>query len=153
LPMTFETFTIHTNNIGKDHADVMLMWDQTMAKFKVEVEVDKQVKASIEKAMAGTSRGDYYTAARYYYDNEMDMNKALTWVKKANQIEGKFWQYRLQSEVEAKLNKYSDAIASAEKSKSMAQEAGNMDYVRINDKNIAMWKGKTRKGTSASEKM
>ena len=52
----------------------------------------------------------------------------------------KFWILRQKALTQAKMGKYKDAIATAEKSKMMAKEAGNDGYVKSNDKSIAEWK-------------
>ncbi len=140
--MTVETFTIMPINNKINSAQVAMMWDKTVAAFTVSSDVDKSVMKDIDRAMAGTSRGDYYTAARYFYDNDKDMTKALDWIKMANKKDAKFWQLRLQSLIEAKMGDKKSAIASAMKSMEMAKTAGNMDYVRLNEKSIAEWGGK-----------
>ncbi len=141
--MTVETFTIMPINNKINSAQIAMMWDKTVAAFTVSSDVDKSVMKDIDRAMAGTSRGDYYTAARYFYDNDKDMTKALDWIKMANKKDAKFWQLRLQSLIEAKMGDKKSAIASAMKSMEMAKTAGNMDYVRLNEKSIAEWGGKT----------
>jgi len=137
-----ETFTVMPMNNTINSAEIAMMWDKTVAGFTIESDVDKSVMKDIDVAMAGTSRGDYYTAARYFYDNDKDMSKALGWIKQANQKDAKFWQLRLQSLIEAKMGDKTSAIASATKSMEMAKTAGNMDYVRLNEKSIAEWGGK-----------
>ena len=101
--------------------------------------------------MAGTSRGDYYSAARYFYDNGKDLNKAHDWISKANEMDAKFWQLRLQSLIEADMGKKKMAIATAQRSMDMAQKAGNMDYVRLNEKSIQEWGGKAMKAVGGSK--
>lgn len=139
--MTVETFTIMPMNNDIKSAQIAMMWDKTVAAFTVSSDVDKSVMKDIDRAMAGTSRGDYYTAARYFYDNDKDMTKALDWIKMANKKDAKFWQLRLQSLIEAKMGDKKSAIATAKKSMEMAKTEGNMDYVRLNEKSIAEWGG------------
>ncbi len=134
-----ESFTIDLGHLRDKSAHLIIAWDDTMVRIPVDVEVDSKVMKDIENAMAGTTRGEYYTAARFYYNNDKDLSQALTWAKKANEIESKFWQLKLQSQIEAKLGDYKSAIATAEKSKASAEKAGNMDYVRSNTKNIEKW--------------
>lgn len=136
-----ETFTMDFNNITSNSCDLMILWENTMVAIPISIDVDTRVMNNIQTVMAGVGRGDYYTAARYFYDNSKDMNQALTWIKKANEMDAKFWQLRLQAEIEAKMGNYTTAIKTAEKSKAAAFAADNQDYVRINDKNIAKWKG------------
>ena len=137
-----ETLDIGINSIESDVAHLVIRWENTQVEFPINVEVDSRVMASIRTAMEGTSRGDYYTASRYYYDNNKDLSQALSWIKKANQLDAKYWQLRLQSEIEAKLGDYSTAVKTAMTAKEAANTAGNQEYVRINEKNIGMWKEK-----------
>ncbi len=149
--MTVETFTIMPMNNKINSAQIAMMWDKTVAAFTVTSDVDKSVMKDIDRAMAGTSRGDYYTAARYFYDNDKDMSKALEWIKMANKKDAKFWQLRLQSLIEAKMGDKKSAIASATKSMEMAKAEGNSNYVRLNEKSIAEWGGKVMKTMNGSK--
>lgn len=142
----FETFTIGIDNITNESADVLIMWENTIVAFPVVVEVDGRVMASIERSLT-VSPNAYFQAASYYHDTGKDLNKALEWItlavneyEKTNQ--NVFWVYRKKSLIEADLKKYKEAIATAEKSKKMAQEAGNQQYVKFNDDSIAEWKKK-----------
>ena len=137
-----ENFTIMFDELSSDGANMYMGWANTIAMIPVKTGTDKEATASIEKTLAGPSAGDYYSAATYYYETEKDLNKAYEWIKKANMMNGdkqKFWQVRRQALIEAKLGKKSDAIATAKKSMELAQAAGNMDYVRANEKSIKEW--------------
>ncbi len=140
-----ETLDIGINSIAGDKAHLVIQWENTQVEFPINVEVDSRVMASIKTAMNGTSRGDYYTASRYYYDNEKDLSQALSWIKQANNLDAKYWQLRLQSEIEAKLGDYTTALKTAVTAKEAASKAGNEEYVRINDSNMMMWKEKMGK--------
>ena len=94
----------------------------------------------IEMKMKGVSSATYYQAARYYYENDKDMNKAFEWINKALVDNEKFWMVRLKALIQAKMGDYAGAIETAKRSKTLAEEAGNKDYVRMNDKSIAEWK-------------
>ncbi|MEM1324228.1 MAG: DUF2911 domain-containing protein [Bacteroidota bacterium] len=135
-----ESFLINFDHLKSNSAHIVLMWGKYQVPFKVETEVDSRVMKQIDMAMAGPSRGEYYTAASYYYNNDKDMKKALTWVKKANEIDEKFWQLRMQALILAKLGRHSEAIATAEKSTQLAVAAENAGYPKMNAKSIAEWK-------------
>ena len=135
-----ESFHIHIGNLKSNSADIALMWGPYYVPFKLETEVDAKVQKQIDAAMGGPSRGEYYTAARYYLDNDKDMNKALTWIQAANKIDAKFWQMRVEAQILAKMGKYKEAIATAQKSTAMAEEAKNAGYPKMNAKSIAKWK-------------
>jgi len=63
----------------------------------------------------------------------------LVWAQKANQMDEKFWQKRLEALILAKLKRYKEAIAAAERSSALATDAGNAGYPRMNAKDIAEW--------------
>lgn len=135
-----ETFTINIGHVEMDKAHLEIMWANTMVAIPFMVEVDAKVEADIKSVMGGPSRGEYYAASRYYYDAEKDDKQALEWIEKANEMDAKFWQLRLESQILARMGKHIDAIAAAERSKETATKEGNQDYVRRNEESIKEWK-------------
>ena len=139
-PVKVETMTFQFSNITTSGCDIEFMWENTQLSMKVETQVDAQVMKEIEMKMKGVSSATYYQAARYYYENDKDMNKAFEWINKALVDNEKFWMVRLKALIQAKMGDYAGAIETAKRSKALAEEAGNKDYVRMNDKSIAEWK-------------
>jgi hypothetical protein len=142
LNSNVETFTIQLGNLSNDGATLEISWEKTLVPVKIQVDVDDKVVANIQKVLNGPSAGDYYTAGSYYHDAGKDLNQALAWVQKANEMDAKFWTTRREAMILADLGRFADAIAVAEKSKEAAMAAGNDDYVRMNEKSIAEWKKK-----------
>lgn len=135
-----ENFTISIDKITTDGAHLIFAWDNTAAAVPLEVKVEEQVMANIERVLAGPSPDDYFAAASYYHQTGKDLNKALEWVKKANDTdEPRYWQVRLEALILADLNRKKEAIQTAKKSMELAKEAGNKDYVRMNEKSIKEW--------------
>ncbi|HFA51719.1 MAG TPA: DUF2911 domain-containing protein [Bacteroidetes bacterium] len=139
-----ETFTINIGNFAANTAEIALQWGEYHVPIKLEVNYDDKVVKDIERTMAGPSRSEYYTAANYYFNSGRDLNQALAWAKKANEMGERYWQLRLQAKIEAKMGKYKEAIATANRSSAVAKEAGNEDYKKGNDKYIADWSAKMR---------
>ena len=103
---TVENFLIDINDIKGNTASIWLIWDKTVVGIPMEVEVDKPVMASIERTLAGPRPGDYYSAATYYHESGKDLNKALEYIKKANDTDDpKFWQVRREALILADLKK------------------------------------------------
>ena len=95
---------------------------------------------SIESVMAGPSANDYFSAASYYYSNDLDLDKALEWCDKAVAMNpDAFWMSRQKSLIQAKMGDKKGAIATAEMSLKAAEKAGNEDYVKMNKESIAAW--------------
>jgi hypothetical protein len=136
-----ETLTFEIGNLRDDACSIELRWENTSVSFDVQLETDAKVMSAIDEAMKGVSQSTYYQAARYYYDHDKDMNKALEWINKS--MEGgndKFWIIRQKALILAKLGRHQEAIAAAELSIAKAKEAKNTDYVSMNEKSIAEWK-------------
>ncbi|MFT4760437.1 MAG: hypothetical protein ACI9XO_003275 [Paraglaciecola sp.] len=140
MNINVESFLINIGDMKGNTAHLALIWENTMVGIPFEVEVDSKVEADIKKVMGGPARGDFYGAARYYYDNDKADAQALEWIQKANEMDAKYWQLRLESQILADMGKHIDAIAAAERSKEMAMKEDNKDYVRRNDASIKEWK-------------
>lgn len=144
LPYPEETFTIDFGNYTQNGADLQISWDNTQLNVPVKTEVDSKVMAQIKEKMEAdsVSTTTYYNAARYYHENNKDLDKALEWIDKAIQGREHFVFYNVKSKILADMNKYKEAIEAAEKSKELAQKSNNKDYVKINDELIARYKEK-----------
>ncbi len=140
-----ETFTIEIGNLRNDGADLFIMWDNTVVAIPITVDTDSKVMDAIKTTMAGPAAGDYFAAARYYYEQKKDYKQALDWVTKSLELGGdKFWILRLKANIQAELGMYKDAIATATRSTELARADGNSDYPRMNDKSIEEWKAKLK---------
>ena len=137
-----ETMVIDVNDITNQTCMVWFIWDKTAAGFEIELPTNAQVDADIKRVFDGPSANDYYQAGRYYLDADLDINKAYEWLSKANELEPKFWRLRHESRALAKMGQYKKAIEVAERSKKMAEEAGNKQYVKFNEESIAEWTAK-----------
>ncbi len=134
-----ESFTMLFSNLTDNSADWQIMWENTMITIPVKSAVDKEVMAKIESVMSGPSSRDMYVAAKYYYDNDKDIAKALEWINKAVALDGddqKFWVVHWQAKITAQSGDKKGAIAAAEKSKVLAQKAEYAEYVKKNDELI-----------------
>lgn len=131
-----ETFTIQFANLKDNSADLQIMWENTLVSIPVTVDVEKQVLAKIDNVMAGPSSRDLYAAAKYYYDNDKDINQAVKWINKSVEMDGenqKFWVVHWQAQILAKSGDKKAAIAAAEKSKALAEKAEYDEYVKKNE--------------------
>lgn len=139
---SFETMLININNVRNNAADVEIAWENTVVGFSVDFMTDALVQKEIDRTLAGPSSSDYYRAARYYSEEGKDLVQALSWVRKSNERDPRYWQLLLQAELEAELMQYDAALATAEQCKSMAQKDNDMNYVRRAEKIIADVKSK-----------
>lgn len=142
LTQNIETFTIAINHITNDSAHLEISWEKSMVAIKFEVPTQKLAMASINKVMAGPGFADYYSAAQYYLQSDIEMTKALEYVNKAIELRGgetPFWYTRMKSLIQAKLGDKKGAIETAKVSLAAAEKAGNADYIKMNKDSIAEW--------------
>jgi len=135
-----ETFLILIADVTAETAKLEFVWDKTIVAVDIATEVKSKVMAQIDQMLAGPSAGEYYSAGVYMANNGGDLEKALMFVQKATHTENpRFWQLRQESLILAKMGKKMDAIAVAKKSLAAATEAGNADYVKMNNDSIKEW--------------
>ncbi|WP_293895554.1 DUF2911 domain-containing protein [Flavobacterium sp.] len=142
-----ESFTISVGNLTNDSATLDIAWEKTMVSVKFDVPTQKTAMASIEKALAGPTAGDYFSSAQYYFQSNGDLNKALEYVNKATSMtksgeDVPFWYLRQKSLIQAKLGDKNAAIATANLSLAGATKAKNNDYVKMNNDSIKEWSKK-----------
>lgn len=137
-----ETMTIALEELKTDGAVLSISWDRVRVQMPFKLDTRTNVENSITKVMAGPSANDYYSAAKYYYTEDLDKKKALEWINKAVEIRGAsaYWITKIQAEILAWNGDYSKAIEAAQISMKMAASKGNDDYVRMNEESIAHWK-------------
>lgn len=143
MPMNVETFTITFDDVSGTSATLGILWEKTYVGIKFEVPTDKLVSDTIAAVMAASPEvGDYYNAAIYYRQQDLDIKKANEWMEKAMSLTEKpaFWQLRQQSLIYAKMGDTEKAIAVAEKSLELSKVAGNEAYIKMNTQSLAEWK-------------
>jgi len=132
-----ETFTMQFADIKPSTCELQMMWDKTVVSLPIAADVETKVMAQIEQVMNKDNR-PYFNAAMYYMDNGKDLNQALAWFDKAAELQPKaFWIHHQRANCLAKLGKKDEAKMAAEKSKGLAAEAKNDDYVKLNEKLLA----------------
>lgn len=132
-----ETFTMQFANIKPSSCELHLMWEGTAVAIPITTDVESKVMTQIDQLMNKDNR-PYYNAAMYYMDNGKDLNQALAWFDKAVEMQPTaFWIHHQRANCLAKLGKKEEAKAAAEKSKALAAEQKNDDYVKLNEKLLA----------------
>lgn len=134
-----ETFEISFVNMTDTGSDLSLKWDNTRVDFRIETQVDPLVMAQIKEYVLDGNSTDpslLYSAASYYYTNRKDMNQAYNWIMESVEDDPKYWTMHLKAKIEAALGKKTDAVETAEEAIDLAEEAGNQDYVGLNERLI-----------------
>lgn len=149
LPMNVETFTLDFNDITPTGANLVMMWEKTLVKVPIAVDYDRRVMAAINKSMTDIS--NYWAAANYYYETNKDLKQALEWSNKVVERNNQFWTVHLQAKIYKKMGDCTNATAAATKSRDMAQQAKNRDYVAMNERIIEECKGQVTPAAPAKK--
>lgn len=138
-----ESMIIYFDNIIHNTAEMVFHWDNTMIRIPIGVEVHEQVMASINKVMDGPTDFDYFNAASYLNSVDQDLETALKYIQVASKGEKTTFFFLLrESTILAKLGRYREAIQAAKKSNELAETAGNIDAIKINNTSIKEWESK-----------
>jgi len=141
-----ENFLISFDNITHNGADMLWSWENTQVKIPISVDTKGTMEAQIEKALQpGPSAQTYYEVARYYVEQGINYPEALNFLNKALELGGDtYYFHRVKSLAEAALKDYKSAVVSAQKSLEIAESLGKDEFVRMNQKNIDLWKLKMK---------
>lgn len=134
-----ETFEISFANMTDTGSDLSLKWENTRVDFRIETEVDPLVMAEIKEYIIDGESTDpslLYSAASYYYTNDKDINQAYNWINESVEQDPKYWTMHLKAKIEAALGKKTSAVETAVEAIDLAEEAGNQDYVGLNERLI-----------------
>ncbi len=136
-----ENFLIAFDNITHNSADMIWSWENTSVSIPISVDTKAMMEEQIAKELQpGPSAQTYYEVARYYVEQEIKYSEALEYLNKALALGGDtYYFHRVKSLAQAGLKDYAPAIVSAQKSLELAQEQGKDEFVRMNQKNIALW--------------
>mgnify|MGYP006073478269 FL=1 len=141
LKTAVQTLTIEIEDLNTAGANFSISWGRVKLSFPFQLMTKKQVVKSIDELMSGPTSSDYYRAAKYYLNEDIDHEKALVWINKAVDMRGvsAYWMTRVQAELFAANGRYKEAITSAQLSMKSASKEGDSNYVRLNEESIAKW--------------
>jgi tetratricopeptide (TPR) repeat protein len=139
-----ENFLIAFDSISHSNANLIWQWEKTKISIPISVDTHRIMEMQIaEKLVDNPSAQTYYEAARYYVEQGVKFETALAYLNKALELGGDtYFFHRVKSLAEAELGDYKAAITSAQKSLELAQEQAKDEFVRMNQKNIDLWKRK-----------
>lgn len=139
-----ETFAIGFESLRSTGANMTLEWENTRVVVPIETNVVEILVPQIEAAMAADGEKPYFPAAMFYYENDLDMEKAAAWIEEGVKAQPTaFWMVYRKGLILAKKGDMRGAIAAAEQSMEMASKASaplKAEYTRLNEALIARCK-------------
>jgi len=137
-----ENFTITISDINSDAAQLNVIWENTLLSIPFEVPTKAKAMESINETMAGNPKpNDYYNAALYFLQENMDLNQAKNWMEIAiaKRDTPAFWMHYRYALILLELNDNKGALTASKKSLALAEKAENKDYVILNKELIEKW--------------
>lgn len=134
-----ESFTMQFTDVTEGSANIEIAWEKTKVTFPIVFEYDSKVAKQITDKLAGPTANEYFSAARYYFETNRDLNQALEWINKSLEKQERYWILTVKAKIQAGLGKYKDAIATAQKAKELADKDEDTNYAKQNVDNIAKW--------------
>jgi len=133
-----ESMTFSFANVKVDGVDLVFEWEKTKWIVPIMVDVHGIADKNIEDEIAGIFR-IYNSSARYYLDNDKDLDKALAWSLKSVELDERFWNVYTLSLIYNARGEKDKAIETAKKSLTLSEKAEYKPYIKFNQDNIANW--------------
>lgn len=144
-PRTVETFAIGFNDLTATSATLNLAWENVRVPVKLTVDTVGLVVPQIDAALAAQTQPNamlLFSSAMFYFENGLDLNKALEWMNAAIAARpGQMWMVYRKGLILAKMGDKAGAKAAAEESIALAEKAPSPalrdEYIRLNQALIA----------------
>ena len=132
LPNTVETFTISFENISNNGSTLNIMWDNKLAMYNIDALTKDKMINNINNVMNNNpSINDYSRAAMYYFEEDIDIEKAMEWINKAYKDSDnlRYWHLRYKALIYEKAGKLNKALEYAESGYKRAIESKAVDGI------------------------
>ena len=132
LPNTVETFTISFENISNNGSTLNIMWDNKLAVYNIDALTKDKMINNINNVMNNNpSSNDYSRAAMYYFEEDIDIEKAMEWINKAYKDSDnlRYWHLRYKALIYEKAGKLNKALEYAESGYKRAIESKSVDGI------------------------
>jgi len=121
------------DQVQPDSTVVTMSWDKVAAPFKVAVNLQQTVEASLHNQLRGLSQYTWDAwddAATYMVDNKMDLNEALKYEDKSIQNEERFENLMTKSRILDAIGQKEQAMAAHNKALAMGNAGQLYGYAR-----------------------
>ena len=132
LSNTIETFTISFENISNNGSTLNIMWDNKLAIYNIDALTKDKMINNINNVMNNNpSSNDYSRAAMYYFEEDIDIEKAMEWINKAYKDSDnlRYWHLRYKALIYEKAGKLNKALEYAESGYKRAIESKAVDGI------------------------
>lgn len=137
-----ETLTIGVGHLRADAGTLSIAWEKTRVPIEIKTNLIATLVPQIEAAMASNAeKKPYLPAAMFYYEHDLDLQKAATWVNAAEQEQPEApWIVYRKGLILEKAGDKAGALESAQRALELAKNAGGAvgaEYTRLSEALIA----------------
>ena len=132
-----ETFTMQFTDVKPESCVLSIMWDNIVLNVPIKENIKDKIRAQLEEALSSDKK-PYWQAAQFYNEYDNNKPKALEMINSAIAENNKppFYMVYYKARIQKEMGDKKGALASAHQSIDLAKEAGNSDYVLLNEKLI-----------------
>ena len=132
LPFYIETFTISLNNLNNNGCTLDIFWENTLVSFNINsLTQDKVVKSINNTLNDNPSSQDYYKAAVFYLEEDLDVKKAKLWIDKCSDLRQDlpYWLLNQKALIYHAFGSVDKSIEIAKKGLKLANETNIKDSI------------------------
>jgi len=130
-----ESLTMQFADVKPESCTLSIMWDNVILNVPIKENIKDKIRSQLE-AMLSSDNKPYWQAAQFY--NEFDNNKpkALEMINSAIAQNEKppFYMVYYKAKIQKELGDKKGAMATSKQSLELATQAGNSEYVLMNEK-------------------
>lgn len=133
-----ERMTFLFSDMTDNSAKVNLRWENLNLPFTIETDTEA---LTLKKARENISWVPAFQGATYCLQNDVNLEEAMRWIDASVLIQPLYWNMRVKAQIQKKLGKDAEAIATMEKAIEMGEEMDNapFDFDRMKE-TLAKWK-------------
>ena len=133
LPFKIETFTISLNNLNNNGCTLDMFWENTLVSFNINSLTQQKVVESINNSLIDNpSSQDYYKAAVFYFEENLDIKKAKLWIDKCSELRKNFpyWMLSQKALIYHAYGSVDESIEIAKLGLKLANETNIKDSIK-----------------------
>jgi len=129
-----ETLQLGLEGTIAGNANIFIEWADTKISIPIHQDIHDGIMKKIDYVMEGTSLTEYFQAAVYLHDSQIQLERALKYVRIVNASpRAWFFHHYREALILKDLKRNAEAKTTAIKSKQMAIKEGDMDFAKLCD--------------------
>ena len=132
-----ETFTMEFTDIKAGSCNLSIRWDNVVLNVPIMEDIKDKLRSQLESALSSDKK-PYWQAAQFYNEYDNNKPKALEMVNDAIAQNEKppFFMVYYKAKIQKEMGDKKGALATSKESLKLSQDAGNGEYVLMNEKMI-----------------